>query len=156
MRLVRACAVVTVTAIIAAVTIATASGASPVLKAADVAGYRGALVNSSSWSLYILTTEKGAQVKCRAECLKTWPPLLVSKSITTVALGAHVQGKIGFVARSATMKQVTYNSYPLYTYVGDLGPKHDQGQDFVSDGGTWYLVRARATSAKATPYKSSS
>jgi len=130
-----------------------ASGAtSPVVKSADVPGFSGALVNHSSRSLYILSTEKGAKLKCTGDCLETWIPLEVKASVTTIAVGPGVKGKIGFVARSKTMKQVTFNTYPLYTYQGDTGPLQSNGQDITADGGTWYLVKSSAASAATTAF----
>jgi predicted lipoprotein with Yx(FWY)xxD motif len=134
-----------------------ASGATaPVMKSANVSGFPGALVNHSSRSLYILSAEKGAKLKCKADCLATWPPLLVKTSVKTVALGANVKGKIGFVARSSTMKQVTFNSYPVYTYQGDTGTLQSNGEGITADGGTWTLVKAKASSPSSTPFAASS
>ena len=134
-----------------------ASGAtSPTLKSASVPGFSGALVNHSSKTLYVLSSEKGAKIKCKSSCLSAWPPLLVKRSVTKVALGAHVDGKIGFVTRSATMKQVTFNSFPLYTYSGDTGSLQSNGEGIVALGGTWYLVKASSSSAGLTVYKKSS
>jgi predicted lipoprotein with Yx(FWY)xxD motif len=134
-----------------------ASGAtSSTLKSANVTGFPGALVNHSSKTLYILSSEKGAKIKCNSACLATWPPLLVKSSVTKVTLGANVKGKIGFVTRSATMKQVTFNSFPLYTYAGDSGTLQSNGEGIVALGGTWYLVKASSSSASVTAFKKSS
>jgi predicted lipoprotein with Yx(FWY)xxD motif len=134
-----------------------ASGAtSATLKSANVTGFSGALVNHSSRTLYILSSEKGAKIKCSGACLSTWPPLLVKASVTKVTLGANVKGKIGFVTRSSTMKQVTFNSYPLYTYAGDSGSLQSHGEGIAAFGGTWYLVKAASFSSSATIFKKAS
>ena len=131
-----------------------ASGAvSPTLKSANVAAFPGALVNHSSRTLYVLSSETGAKIKCSGACLSAWPPLLVKSSVTKVVLGANVKGKIGFVTRSKTMKQVTFNSYPLYTFAGDSGSLQSNGEGIAADGGTWYLVKASAASAGLTIFK---
>lgn len=133
-----------------------ASGASsPTLKSANVTGFSGALVNHSSRTLYLLTSEKGAKIKCASGCLTAWPPLLVKRTVKTVSLGANVKGKIGFVTRSKTMKQVTFNSFPVYTYQGDSGKLQSNGEGITADGGTWTLVKAKASSAGATAYSKS-
>src|ERR1039458_8522815 len=73
-----------------------ASGASsPVLKSANVTGFPSALVNHSSRTLYVLSSEKGMKLKCTSSCLSTWFPVLVKTSVKTVALGAGVKGKSG-------------------------------------------------------------
>ncbi len=133
-----------------------ASGAtSPTLKSANVAGFPGALVNHSSRTMYVLSSERGAKIKCTAACTPTWPPLLVKSSVTTVSLGAGVKGTIGFVKRSKTMKQVTFNSFPVYTYQGDSGKLQSNGEGITADGGTWTLVKAKSNSAGATAYSKS-
>jgi len=133
-----------------------ASGATaPMLKSANVAGFPGALVNHSSKTLYVLSVEKGAKIKCTAACTPTWPPFLVKSSVTKVSFGAGVKGKIGFVKRSKTMKQVTFNSFPVYTYQGDSGKLQSNGEGITADGGTWTLVKAKASSPGATAYAKS-
>ena len=134
-----------------------ASGASlPTLKSANVAGSSGALVNHSSRTLYLLTSEKGAKIKCASGCLTAWPPLLVKSTVKTISLGANVKGKIGFVTRSKTMKQVTFNSYPVYTYSGDSAALQSTGEGIVAFGGTWYLIKANSTSAGSSAFLKSS
>lgn len=128
-----------------------AAASSPALRSASFSGYSNLLINQSSRSLYVLSVEKGAHVKCSSHtCLSIWPPMLVKKSVMSISLGAKVKGKIGFIARSTTMKQVTFNSYPLYTYSGDKGSKETHGQGIAADGGTWHLVRATATATSQT------
>ena len=95
-----------------------AAAAATSLEAVNLTNFPGALVNQSSRTLYVLSVEKGATLKCKGACLSAWSPLLVKSSVTSITLGANVKGKIGLVKRSATTKQVTFNSYPLYTYDG--------------------------------------
>jgi predicted lipoprotein with Yx(FWY)xxD motif len=131
-----------------------AGATSTTIESASVPHFAGALVNHSSHSLYILSSEKGAALKCTGSCLTSWPPLEVSTPVTSISLGAGVAGKIGFVARGGSKKQVTFNSYPLYTFVGDSGPRQSHGQDIKALGGTWTLVKADAKTAAATPFTS--
>src|ERR1019366_88242 len=100
----------------------------------------------------ILSTEKNTKLHCVRHCLTVWPPLLVKSSTKSIKLGAGVSGKIGFVKRSSTKKQVTFNSYPVYVYSGDSGPKQSNGEGIHADGGTWTMVHASAKTASATPY----
>ncbi len=132
-----------------------ASGASSLtIKAGNVPSFSGALVTHSSRTLYVLSVEKGGKLKCRASCIPPWLPLLVKSSatVTSVSLGAGVKGKIGFVTRSKTEKQVTFNSYPIYTYQGDSGALQSSGSEIHADGGTWTLIKASATTPSATSY----
>jgi predicted lipoprotein with Yx(FWY)xxD motif len=139
-----------------ATTVATlSSAASPTVGSANVPHFAGALVNQSSRSLYVLSDERGGKLHCTTSCLSSWLPLEVSTSTKTVSLGAGVKGKIGFVARGKSKKQVTFNSYPLYTFVGDSGARQSHGEGIQAFGGTWTLVRSTATSAAATPFAAS-
>ena len=134
-----------------------ASGASsPTIKTGKVPSFSGVLVNHSSRTLYVLSVEKGGRIKCRASCIPPWFPLLVKSSATakSVSFGAGVKGKIGFVTRSKTQKQVTFNSFPIYTYQGDSGALQSNGSEIHADGGTWTLIKASATTPSATPYAS--
>jgi len=134
-------------------TAATSAGAAgPTLKSANIPNYTGVLENAMSRTLYALSIERGAKIHCKTACLSIWPPLLVKSSVTTITLGKGVKGKIGFVKRSATTKQVTFNSYPVYTYAGDTGPNQSMGEQIVADGGIWRMVHANARTAAATPY----
>ena len=129
------------------------------LQSINVPKYPGVLGNSKGYSLYILTDEKNGKVHCSGQCLQYWPPLYVSKG-AMVTVGKGVKGKWGTVERmlsTGDKYQVTYNSYPVYTYVGDTGAKqsHGEGVKFAT-GVDWYLVRASATTVAATPMKTAS
>ena len=128
---------------------APASSAAPVsahdpalLQAANVAGFGEILTNAHGFTLYGLSDEFGGKLACTGKCLQFWPPVLVSRSATKVSLGAGVEGEIGFVARSATTKQVTFDGYPLYTFVKDTGAGQTHGEGVVAFGGTWGPLRA--------------
>ena len=140
-----------VTALLAGPFVVSAGASTAVLQSVNVAGFPGALATSASKTLYVLSVEKGAKLKCKGACLSTWIPVTVKSSVSTISLGSNVKGKVGFVARSATTKQVTFNSYPLYTFIGDTGAKGSKGEGKAFDGGKWYIVKAASTSAAATP-----
>jgi predicted lipoprotein with Yx(FWY)xxD motif len=123
------------------------------LQAANITGFSGVLEANTSLTYYVLSDEVGGTLHCTGQCLSSWPPLLVGSATTAaeVSLGAGVDGKIGFVTRSATQKQVTFNSYPVYTFSGDTGPNQSNGQGITEPGGaTWHLVDASATTASST------
>lgn len=124
----------------------------PFLQATNVKAYPGVLAGTTGRTLYVLSTEKNTKVHCVRHCLTTWPPLLVKSSTKSVTLGKGISGKIGFVKRSSTKKQVTFNSYPVYIYSGDSGAKQSNGEGIHADGGTWTMVHASAKTASATPY----
>jgi predicted lipoprotein with Yx(FWY)xxD motif len=137
-----------VTMSIAGVSISDAANAA--LQKVTVTPYTGILASAKHHAFYLLSNERGAKIHCTTHCLGIWPPLLVKTSVTSVSMGVGVGGKIGFVKRSSTTKQVTFNGYPIYFFTGDSGPNQVNGQGIVSDGGTWYLVRASAKSPATT------
>ncbi|GEM_PF-901516 len=142
-------------AVVAAVTVVGAASASsgPLLQSGHAGPYVGILVNSGQRSLYANTAERGGHIHCRAACISFWPPLLVTNSVTRVSLGSGVRGKIGFIRRSATTRQVTFNGFPVYRFSGDGAAGQATGEGIAADGGTWYLVNARSTSPSTTHVK---
>lgn len=139
---------------------ATTNAATPFeaqLQSANIAGFHGVLESNTSRTLYLLSNEVGGVVACTGACLASWPPMEVptATAAASISLGAGVDGKIGFVTRSSTEKQVTFNSYPVYTFAGDRGPNQSNGQGIQEpSGATWYVINASATSASTTPIKS--
>jgi predicted lipoprotein with Yx(FWY)xxD motif len=133
--------------------IASASS-SPLLQALSIKSSPPAVVNAAHDTLYLLSSEKSGHLHCTGLCLNYWFPLLVKKSVTTITMAKGVKGKIGFVARSGGMKQVTFNSYPLYRFSGDARSLQTNGEGLVSYGGTWYAVKAAATSPSQSAIKS--
>jgi predicted lipoprotein with Yx(FWY)xxD motif len=112
------------------------------LQAASVGTFGEVLTNSHGVSLYGLSNENGGKLACTGKCLQFWPPALVSTSVMKVSLGAGVTGATGFVTRSATTKQVTFDGYPLYTFIKDTGAGQAHGEGISAFGGTWGLLRA--------------
>lgn len=108
------------------------------------------LGNSRGLSLYVL--DHGGKVhSCTGVCLDCWPPLLVPKG-SKVTVGKGLKGHVHWVVRGDRW-QLTYNGWPVYTYVGDSGAHQHNGEGLYAFGGTWYLVSAAATSRASTPDK---
>ncbi len=144
-------ALLSVLASVTLVSIASASsGPTAPMEKSSAGGFSGILVTSNHRSLYVLSVEKGTHIHCRAACLTFWPPFLVKTSVTSVKIGNGVKGKIGFIKRSATTKQVTFNGFPVYWFSGDSGAGQVNGQAVRAYGGTWGLVHAGSTSATTT------
>lgn len=122
------------------------------LQERKVGTYGEVLTNSAGYSLYLLSTEAEGKLHCTSSsCLKGWPPLLVAKD-AMISAGPGVKGKVSHVAR-ASKWQVTYNGWPVYTFIGDSGPAKSTGEKIVAFGGTWYLLSAAATTSSRTPVK---
>ena len=48
---------------------------------------------------------------------------------------------IGTTRRRGGRRQITYNGWPLYYYVGDRSPGQISCQDVDEYGGTWLVIR---------------
>lgn len=126
----------------------TARTTSPILQSGAVTHYGIVLGNSKHFSLYILT-KKNTAVWCgSATCVANWPPLVVAKG-TKVTKGAGIKGTIGLTKRG-TKEQVTYNGWPVYAFAGDSRAHQSNGEGIAAFGGTWYLVKAAATTHDTT------
>lgn len=116
---------------------------SATVQVASNATFGSILVNSQGMTLYTLSSEGNGAFTCTGSCLGVWPALLLPAGTTPTA-GAGVTGTIGVVTRPDGGTQVTYNGFPLYTYVGDSAPGDATGDGITSFGGTWHVVKLAA------------
>ncbi|MHB1988554.1 MAG: COG4315 family predicted lipoprotein [Acidimicrobiales bacterium] len=122
------------------------------LKSAKIAKYGAVLTNSAGDSLYLLSTESSGKLRCLSKaCVSAWRPLVVAAHTKTTA-GSGVRGKISHVARGSRW-QITYNGWPVYTFIGDSRPHQSHGEGVVAFGGTWYLLHSAARAHGATVVK---
>jgi predicted lipoprotein with Yx(FWY)xxD motif len=147
-----------------------AAGGAPssvTIRTASVPGVGTVLVNSSGQTLYLLTSEKGGKLTCTDAngCTKYWPDTSLPAGSTAATAGPGVQASLlGTVKDSSGSAFVTYASYPLYTFSGDMAAGTDHGQGITSFGGTWWVISPAGTpvtmmahsSATTTPTTSSS
>ena len=107
---------------------------------AKVSGLGTVLVRGSGQPLYVFEATGGAQPGCSA-CHKIWFPLLSPTSGHARAAGAAKQSLIGSVLDPVIGKRVvTYNGWPLYTYVLDKVPDIANGQGILMGGGYWRVL----------------
>lgn len=92
---------------------------------------------------YDKDTAKPPKSTCDAECLKTWPPVLVGDHTMTSGVDPTL---VGSVARADGRKQVTLAGWPLYRYAGDKKAGDLTGQ---GKGGTWFAVTPEGKKAQA-------
>ena len=104
----------------------TVSGLGPVLE--DGAGY----------TLYVYVPDNQGPSKCYEACARAWPPLVLPKGVAVAVGGAGVKASLlGTSRRRDGDLQVTYNHWPLYTYVDDArGEVNGQGEGM----GAWYTL----------------
>jgi predicted lipoprotein with Yx(FWY)xxD motif len=103
------------------------------------AAFGSILTDSKGLTAYFFDDDKPIkpQSSCVGGCAKTWPPLLASEG-TTVGTGLD-QAKLGTVTRPDGLVQLTYNSWPLYRYLGDTTPGSTNGQGI---DGKWHVAGA--------------
>jgi predicted lipoprotein with Yx(FWY)xxD motif len=104
-------------------------------KTAEVGGVT-VLTNAHGLTLYWFAPDTPATSKCAGSCAVYWPPVTGSPGA-----GPGVTGKLGTILRPGGAVQATYDGHPLYTYVGDGGPRQARGNNLDLNGGLWYEVR---------------
>ena len=96
------------------------------------------LVDSRGRTLYVLSADSARKSRCFGACAQNWPPLRASRK-PTVGTGLKAS-KVGTIRRRDGKPQVTYNSHPLYRFVGDTRAGQTNGQGIVAFGGRWTVV----------------
>ena len=126
-------------------TASASSAAAVTINAKSVPGVGTVLVNGQGQTLYLLTAEQGGKITCtKADgCTKFWPETLLASGMTVATAGSGVQASmLGTVTDASGNLEVTYNHWPLYTFVKDSGPGMAHGQGVMGFGGTWYVLNA--------------
>ena len=93
------------------------------------------LVNSKGKTLYMFVPDNRKKVTCKGTCAAVWPPLKLKTGLKPTAGGAARKNLLGLDGRV-----VTYNRWPLYTYIGDSKPGQANGQAQDLNGGLWYVL----------------
>ena len=98
------------------------------------------LVNSKGRTLYMFVPDKRRKVTCIHTCAVIWPPVKLPKGATPVAAGKAKPSLLGSDPNPAGGRVVTYNHWPLYTYITDTKPGMATGQAINLNGGLWYVL----------------
>jgi predicted lipoprotein with Yx(FWY)xxD motif len=98
------------------------------------------LVNAKGRTLYMFVPDKRKKVTCVRTCAKVWPPVKLPKGAKAVAAGKAKASLLGSDRNPAGGRVVTYNKWPLYTYVADTAPGQAKGQALNLNGGLWYVL----------------
>ncbi|HEU5105146.1 MAG TPA: hypothetical protein VFU11_04845 [Solirubrobacterales bacterium] len=118
---------------------AAASGGDGIVSAAEVGELGTILVDSQGLTLYDFHKDKGSTSSCYGACAAAWPPLLTNGD--PQAQGPADRSMLGTTKRKDGTVQVTYNDWPLYTYVGDQSPGEANGNDIDQFGAEWYALQ---------------
>lgn len=107
------------------------------------------LVNGAGDTLYLFVPDSQDGSTCLASCASAWPPYLLPAGVTAArATGGAKASMLGTVQRSDGRLQVTYNRWPLYTWIGDTSPGVATGENLDQFGGFWYAVNADGVAVK--------
>jgi predicted lipoprotein with Yx(FWY)xxD motif len=115
------------------------SGGDGIVSAAKVGDLGMVLVDSQGLTLYDFHKDKGGTSACYGACAGAWPPLLTEGN--PQAQGAADRSMLGTTKRKDGTLQVTYNGWPLYTYVADQAPGEANGNDIDQFGAEWYALQ---------------
>ncbi len=98
------------------------------------------LVDGKGLTLYLFVPDKRRHVTCVQGCAVAWPPVMLPNGARAVAAGAAKPTLLGSDADPAGGRVVTYDGWPLYTWVGDRKPGQATGQALNVNGGLWYVL----------------
>jgi predicted lipoprotein with Yx(FWY)xxD motif len=98
------------------------------------------LVDSKRRTLYMFVPDKRKRVTCVRVCAAVWPPVKLAKGAKLVATAGAKVSLLGSDPDPSGGRVVTYNRWPLYTYVADRAPGQAKGQALDLNGGLWYVV----------------
>jgi predicted lipoprotein with Yx(FWY)xxD motif len=99
------------------------------------------LVNGAGRTLYMFVPDKQKRVACKGTCAVIWPYLKVKAGQKPTAGGAAKKSLLG-TYKIAAGRVVSYNRWPLYTYIQDKKPGQTRGQGLDLNGGLWYVLSA--------------
>ena len=103
------------------------------------AGPAGAFLTAGSGRAVYLWAKDGMNMSaCSGACAAAWPPVPATGKLT--ATGGAKASDLGTITRSDGTKQVTYDSHPLYYFVGDSAAGQANGQGSDNFGAKWWLV----------------
>lgn len=103
------------------------------------------LVDSNGLTLYYFQKDQNGESTCYGPCEAGWPPL-TTEGAPQAGEGA-MASKLGTTKRKDGTIQVTYNSWPLYTFVEDKKPGEDNGTDSKAFGASWYPLHPNGEKA---------
>ncbi|RYJ23177.1 hypothetical protein CU044_5482 [Streptomyces sp. L-9-10] len=97
------------------------------------------LVDGEGRTLYLFEADKRNKSTCTGDCVKIWPPLIVTGK-PEAGTGGVKGNLLSTTTRDNGAKQVTYNGHPLYRFTGDHKPGDTNGQGDFWSHDTWYVL----------------
>lgn len=98
------------------------------------------LVDRRGRTLYMFAPDRKGRSVCYGQCAIDWPPLYVpAKGKLAVQKGVKAS-LVGRTKRKDGRFQLTYKRHPLYLFKFDTKAGQLNGQDYLGDGGKWWVV----------------
>jgi predicted lipoprotein with Yx(FWY)xxD motif len=112
------------------------------VRAMSVGGLGTVLVDGEGFTLYLYSPDDhSSRSTCKGACADAWPPLVLPAGTSSPVAGPGVNSSLlGVTLRAGGKFQVTYNGWPLYTWIDDISPGLATGQGIYDIGGYWYAV----------------
>lgn len=125
-----------------------ASSSAPVLKTASTS-LGTIVVGGKGRTVYVYDADhKGTTSSaCTGACRTAWPLVTFKGTAKTKIKVSGVTGKVGSIAVSKGVRQVTLAGWPLYYYAGDSAAGQANGE---GSGSVWWVVNAKGTRVKQT------
>jgi predicted lipoprotein with Yx(FWY)xxD motif/mono/diheme cytochrome c family protein len=105
-----------------------------------VPGLGTILVNSAGHTLYAFAPDKASKVTCTGGCAAVWPPAMVPPGRRVVGTRGVKASLLGSAPDPTGGRVITYNGWPLYTYVADAAPGSEAGENVNLNGGLWWVI----------------
>lgn len=107
-----------------------------------ISGFGAVLVNAKGRTLYVFMKDAHSRVTCTGQCASFWPPLKWKGTSKPTAGGAAKASLLSSDKNPSGGRVVTYNKWPLYTYISDKRPGQATGQALNLNGGLWYVLNS--------------
>jgi len=111
-----------------------------VISTRTLRGLGTVLVDGNGRTLYMFVPDRRTKVTCVRVCAAVWPPAKLASGQKVVARGKAKPSLLGSDPNPAGGRVVTYDKWPLYTYVADTKPGQAKGQALNLNGGLWYVL----------------
>jgi predicted lipoprotein with Yx(FWY)xxD motif len=118
------------------------STGSVAVKTRKIKGLGTVLVNPAGRTLYVFMKDQHRHVTCTGSCTSFWPPLKWKRSSKPKAGGSAKDSLMGTAKNPSGGKVVSYNHWPLYTFVNDSAAGQAKGWNQNLNGGKWYVISA--------------
>ncbi len=128
-----------------------AEGATVAISSRNLPGLGAVLVDGRGQTLYIFEPDHARSVTCTGECASVWPPRATHDGAMEVVRGAVRSALLGSDPNPGGGHVVTYDGWPLYTYIADATPGSFSGEGVHSSGGVWWVISPSGTVVKNSP-----